>query len=131
MILAIDSERERISLGMKQVESDPFEEFFIDHPISTAVEASIESIEPKRVVIKLPHGLQGSIRRDEFTEEPEVGSSVTAIISSEEPKNFMIQLTTRQLKTPKIKVTGPSSSEPIASPTLGDLMKNQMNKDGE
>ncbi|HJN38223.1 MAG TPA: 30S ribosomal protein S1 [Gammaproteobacteria bacterium] len=132
VILSIDSERERISLGMKQIEADPFEEFFIDHPINTVVNGTINAVDSKRVVLDLPHGLQGSIKRDEFSEaELEVGSKIQSTVANTEPKNFMIQLTTKQIKATKGKKAHQSSSQPIASATFGDLMKDKLSNQEE
>lgn len=127
VILSIDSERERISLGMKQIDADPYEEFFIDHPINTVVDGTVSSIEAKRIILDLPHSLNGVIKSDEFGEnEIEVGAKIQSTVACAEPKNYMIQLTTKQIKAVKATKSKSSSSNPIASATFGDLMKDKM-----
>lgn len=120
VILSIDPERERISLGLKQVDTDPFDQFIAAYPVGEQVSGKVMSSDAKKVLVALDAGLTGTVKRSEFGEEAlEEGTELKLYVLSEERKNHMVQLSTIM-----------SSQEDFQpSSTLGDLIKNKM--DGE
>ena len=135
LILAIDADRERISLGMKQLDYDPFEAFIIEHPKGTKINGKIVEIDARRVIIELPNGLQGSIKRTDLSDTIVIGDLAEAYIASSERKNILIQLSMQAEVSfaanpaPVIrKSTGPTQSGEKAAATIGDLMRDQLTK---
>ena len=86
VILSIDSERERISLGLKQVEADPFDQFIEAHPVGSKVSGKILSADAKKVVAALDAGLSGCVKRSEFDEAETLaeGEDLSLYVDSEE-----------------------------------------------
>lgn len=119
VILSIDSERERISLGLKQVDSDPFDQFIAAFPAGSEVAGKVLSSDAKKVVVSLDAGLSGVIKRSEFADDQvlEEGEELSLYVVSNERRAQMVQLSTHQAS---------SQSEFTPSSTLGDLMKGKM-----
>lgn len=120
VILSIDPERERISLGLKQVDTDPFDQFAVNHPVGSLVSGKVLSSDAKKVVVALDVGLSGTVKRSEFDAEQELeeGEVLNLYVVSHERRNHMVQLSTLM-----------PSEEGAPSSTLGDLMKSKL--DGE
>ena len=100
MVLAIDTERERISLGIKQLGGDPFSEFAGRHEKGTIVKGTVKSVDAKGAVIDLGGDTEGYLRASEISAERvedattklAVGDTVEAQIISVDRKNRSIQL---------------------------------------
>ncbi len=69
MVLSIDPERERISLGIKQIEKDPFGSFISDNPKGSIVTGTVTSVDAKAAVIDLGNGIEGILRASEMTND--------------------------------------------------------------
>lgn len=121
VILSIDPERERISLGLKQSETDPFDQFIAGHSVGTMVTGKISSSDAKKVVVELDAGLSGMVKRSEFDESQTLdeGEALSLYIVSTERRNHMVQLS----------MLPPSDDSNAPSSTLGDLMKGQLDED--
>lgn len=119
VILSIDSERERISLGLKQVGSDPFDQFISEYPVGSEVSGKVLSSDAKKVVVSLDAGLSGVVKRSEFADDHalEEGEELSLYVTSNERKAQMVQLSTHKAS---------SQSEFAPSSTFGDLMKEKM-----
>ena len=59
VVLAIDAERERISLGIKQLEKDPFSTYIADHPKGSIVKGKVREVDAKGAIIDLGNGVEG------------------------------------------------------------------------
>ncbi|MFQ5487506.1 MAG: 30S ribosomal protein S1, partial [Gammaproteobacteria bacterium] len=68
-ILAIDPERERISLGVKQLERDPFDLYVGEHPKGTIVTGVIREVDAKGATVELAEGVEGYIRASEIARD--------------------------------------------------------------
>ncbi|MCF6249862.1 MAG: 30S ribosomal protein S1 [Methylococcaceae bacterium] len=66
VILAVDSERERISLGIKQLEQDPFQNFIALHEKGSLVKGKVKSVDAKGAVIELSDNIEGYLRASEI-----------------------------------------------------------------
>lgn len=103
VVLAIDTDRERISLGIKQISGDPFSVFASTHDRGTVVTGTVKSVDPKGAVIDLGDEAEGYLRASEISAERvedattvlKVGDPVTAQITSIDRKNRSIQLSVR------------------------------------
>src|SRR6267143_1074743 len=69
MILEIDEERRRISLGVKQLEGDPFTNFIASHEKNSLVSGTVKSVDAKGAVIALGGDVEGYLRASEFSRE--------------------------------------------------------------
>src|ERR1700686_2645278 len=100
VVLAIDVERERISLGIKQLDGDPFSNFVATHDKGTVVTGSVKSLDAKGAVITLDGEVEGYLRASEEARDRvedirshlKEGDSVTAMIINIDRKNRSINL---------------------------------------
>ena len=100
MVLSIDVERERISLGIKQIEGDPFTSYISAHEKNTVVTGTVKSIDAKGAVIQLEGDVEGYLRASEVARDRvedirtrlKEGDSVTAMIINIDRKNRTINL---------------------------------------
>jgi small subunit ribosomal protein S1 len=65
-VLAIDAERERISLGIKQLEKDPFSAWLADHPKNSIVKGTVTEVDARGATVDLGDGVLGSLRASEL-----------------------------------------------------------------
>jgi small subunit ribosomal protein S1 len=100
MVVSIDVERERISLGIKQLEGDPFTNFVAGHDKGSMVEGVVKSIDAKGAVIQLETDIEGYLRASELTRDRvedirthlKEGDKVHAMIINIDRKNRNINL---------------------------------------
>ena len=100
VVLAIDVERERISLGIKQLEGDPFNNFVATHDKGSIVTGTVGSLDAKGAVISLGGEIEGYLRASEVSRDRvedirtrlKEGDSVTAMIINVDRKNRSINL---------------------------------------
>jgi small subunit ribosomal protein S1 len=100
VVLSIDVERERISLGIKQVEGDPFNAYIQSHEKNSIVTGTVKSVDAKGAVIQLENEVEGYLRASEVSRERvedlrtrfKEGDTVTAMIINVDRKNRTINL---------------------------------------
>jgi small subunit ribosomal protein S1 len=100
VVLAIDVERERVSLGVKQLEGDPFNNFASLNDKGTLVTGTVKSVEPKGAVIALNEEVEGYLRASEISRDRvedagthlKVGDKVEALVINIDRKARSIQL---------------------------------------
>ncbi|HBC69432.1 MAG: 30S ribosomal protein S1 [Duodenibacillus sp.] len=100
VVLAIDTERERISLGIKQLGGDPFSSFAGRHEKGSVVKGTVKSVDARGAVIDLGDETEGYLRASEISAERvedattqlSVGDTVEALITNVDRKNRSIQL---------------------------------------
>ena len=130
VITAIDSERERISLSIRQLDNDPYEDFISSHPAGSQINVAIDSIDSKRVIFVLPNQLFGSVRRSDISDDNiEVGQKMDLYVAGSERKNHYVPLSVTP--TEKAERFNQSYVEEVAPATLGDLMKDKMKRNSE
>ena len=103
VVLAIDTERERISLGIKQMGGDPFSNFVSTHDKNTLVKGTVKAVDAKGAVIDLGNDVEGYLRAAEIsadrvedaTTRLAAGDEVEALITNIDRKNRSIQLSIR------------------------------------
>jgi small subunit ribosomal protein S1 len=103
MVLSIDVERERISLGVKQIEGDPFSGFIQSHDKNSMVTGTVKTIDAKGAVVQLEGDVEGYLRASEASRERvedirtklKEGDSVTAMIINIDRKNRTINLSVK------------------------------------
>src|SRR3989441_1174975 len=103
-VLSIDVERERISLGIKQLEGDPFNNFVASHEKGKLISGTVKSVDAKGAVIAMGGDLEGYLRASEISRDRvedarnhlKEGDSVTAMIINVDRKNRTINLSVKQ-----------------------------------
>lgn len=134
IILAIDSERERISLGVKQLDKDPFSTFLAANGRGSVVKGTVASVNPQIAVVDLAEGVTGELRVSEFsnervedlTDKINVGDEIEAAITHIDRKNKSVSLSIRAKDSAEEKaaIKDYMRSESNASHTsLGDIFK--------
>ena len=139
IILSIDPERERISLGIKQLESDPFNEFLALNDKGSIVKGQVVSVEPKEAVVALNEEVQAILKASEISAERvedarnelKEGDEVEARIVNVDRKNRVINLSIKAKD--KVETEQAMAAQREAQPeaqsgptTIGDLIKQQM-----
>jgi small subunit ribosomal protein S1 len=133
VILAIDPERERISLGIKQLGSDPFSKFVDEHEKGSSVKGKVAEVEAKYAIIDLGNSVQGQLRSIDFREERvkdlrehlKPGEEIEAKIAGGDRKNRIVNLTLREPEQQApVKPRKPEAA--TATTKLGDLLKEQI-----
>ena len=100
VVLAVDPERERISLGLKQMEQDPFGQYMAAHPKGSKVEGTVREVDAKGATIDLGEGVEGYVaardishdRVDDATQHLKVGDKVEAKFVGMDRKGRSLQL---------------------------------------
>lgn len=100
VVLAVDADRERISLGIKQMDRDPFATFIAESPKGSVVKGTIIEVEPKFAIVDLGDGITGSLRATEISVERvedatmvlKVGEEVEAKFTGVDRKNRTLTL---------------------------------------
>jgi small subunit ribosomal protein S1 len=139
VILSIDPERERISLGIKQLEDDPFGNYVAVNDRGTIVTGEVIAVEPKAVTIKLADEVEGILKASDIARERvedarnefKVGDSVEAKIVAIDRKNRSLGLSikAKDYEEEQEAVRSLKDQEESSSPgTIGDLIKAQMNQ---
>lgn len=143
MVRSIDAERERISLGIKQLQPEPFSDYVTAHPKGSIVKGLVAEVEPKLVMVALAEGIKGVIKISELSKERvedihavvRAGDEIEAKVLSIDHKNKTIQLSVKakyvEEETAAIQqyaARSPKSDSTVVNKTLGDLIKEQMEK---
>jgi small subunit ribosomal protein S1 len=131
-VLAIDAERERISLGIKQLEKDPFSGWLTANPKNSIVRGIVSEVDARGVLVDLGDGIYGSLRTSELTRERiedaraviKVGDEVEAKVMSVDRKSRMITLSIKAKEV--VSSYSSDSSAAPAGTTLGELLKEKM-----
>jgi small subunit ribosomal protein S1 len=138
LVLAIDVERERISLGIKQMEGDPFGGFAASHEKGAVVTGKVKSLDAKGATIALDGDVEAYLKSSEVSADRvedirnhlKEGDSVTAVIINVDRKNRGINLSIKALnKTEDTAAMQKLSSESNANAgttNLGALLKAKM-----
>ncbi|WP_297532136.1 30S ribosomal protein S1 [Thalassolituus sp.] len=139
VILSIDPERERISLGVKQLESDPFSEFVAENDKGTIVTGKVIAVDAKAATVEIAEGVEATLRASEISQDKvedarnvlNEGDSIEAAITSVDRKNRTISLSVKAkdsvadkeaLKEQRAK----AEAEMTGPTTIGDLLKEQL-----
>ncbi|OOV88400.1 30S ribosomal protein S1 [Oceanospirillum linum] len=138
IILSIDPERERISLGIKQLDSDPFAEYVSENDKGTLVNGKVVAIDAKEATIELATDVIATLKASEISRDKvedarnvlNEGDAVEAKIVSIDRKNRVINLSVKakdaadekealaKVRSQEVEAAGPT--------TIGDLIKQQM-----
>ena len=84
VVLAVDAERERISLGIKQLEKDPFSSYVAEYPKGSIVKGTAAKVEQKMVTVTLADGVEGQLKVSEISRDKKIDDARTAVKEGEE-----------------------------------------------
>ncbi len=137
MVLSIDPERERISLGIKQLAKDPFSSYIAENPKGTIVRGVVKEVDARGAVIDLGNGIEGQLRASELGRDRiedartvlKVGEEIEAKFTGVDRKSRTISLSikAKEAHEEAEAVQSYRSSEAAPSGTsLGDLLKEHI-----
>ena len=137
VVLAVDPDRERISLGIKQAQEDPFGAYVSANPKGSVVKGVVDTIDVKGAVIRLEEGIEGYLRsadlsRDYVEDARNVlqsGAEIEARVTSIDRKTRRITLSVKALE---MEIEGKAIEEYTARSSttisLGDKLKEELSK---
>ncbi len=134
MVLSIDPERERISLGVKQLAKDPFSAYIADNPKGTVVRGVVKEVDARGAIIDLGNGIEGQLRSSELGRDRiddartvlKVGEEIEAKFTGVDRKSRTISLSVKAkemgeeaeaVQSYRTETSGSSGT------SLGDLLK--------
>ena len=143
LVLAIDVEKERISLGVKQMEGDPYTNFIATHEKNSIVNATVKTVDAKGAVLTLDGENEGYLRASEFSRDRiddlsqhlKVGDVVEAMIINVDRKTRGINLSIKAKDNAEQheamqKFSADSNSAASGTTNLGALLKAKLNQQG-
>ena len=140
-ILAIDAQRERISLGIKQMQPDPVAEYLRAYPKGSAVEGRVAKVEAQHVLVELAEQVTGIMKMQDLQpeeaadaappEKPKVGATIQAKVMGVDRKKRMLMLSVRALlhQEQAEAVREYSRRNAPKEAKLGDLLREKL-RDG-
>jgi small subunit ribosomal protein S1 len=140
VVLAVDPERERISLGIKQLDKDPFSNFVADNVKGCIIPGRIVSVDAKGAMVDLGNGVEGTLRASELSRERvddarallKEGEEVEAKFIGVDRKNRTITLSIKAKDmADEADVLQDYSRRSSTGATLGDIFKEQMSAPDE
>src|SRR5574337_1027611 len=139
VVLAVDAQRERISLGVKQLQKDPFSNFLADHPKGSIVKGKVTSVDAKGAVVDLGNGIEGYLRASELSRDRvedartvlKEGDEVESRFVGVDRKNRSISLSVkaREIEEEAQALEDYSRTAVSSTTTLGDVLKQHIGGD--
>ena len=143
IVLGIDVEKERISLGIKQMEGDPYTNFIATHEKNSIVRATVKSVDARGAVMGIGGDNEGYLRASEFSRDRiddlsqhlKVGDEVEAMIINVDRKTRGINLSIKAKDNAEQheamqKLSAESSAAASGTTNLGALLKAKLNQQG-
>ncbi|MDE2354668.1 MAG: S1 RNA-binding domain-containing protein, partial [Betaproteobacteria bacterium] len=142
MVLSIDVERERISLGIKQLSGDPFTNFTASHDKGSLVKGTVKSVDAKGAVIDLGDDIEGYLRASEVSRDRvedlrsqmNEGDAVEAVVLNIDRKNRTINLSIKardaveeNAAMQRVAAEAPANA---GTTSLGALLKAKLGQPG-
>jgi small subunit ribosomal protein S1 len=135
MVLSIDPERERISLGIKQLAKDPFSAYIAEHPKNSVVKGVVREVDAKGAIIDLGNGVDGQLRASDISRDRvedarlvlKVGDEVEARFTGVDRKGRSISLSikAKDIHEEQEAMQNYRTDSPTGT-SLGDLLKEQI-----
>ena len=140
-VLAIDPDRERISLGVKQLDKDPLSQFIAENATGSIVRGIVEEVDARGATIALADGVTGRLRATEISRDRvddarmvlKPGEEVEAKLTGVDRRHRSVTLSVKEKEVSEeaqaIYNYKSEAGRPAAGTTLGDLIKEQMTSD--
>jgi len=139
VVLSVDADRERISLGVKQLDKDPFSAFLSEHPKGSIIKGTVREVDTKGVVVQVSDGVDGYIRVSDLSRERvsdarqvlNIGDEVEAKLINLDRKKRTIALSIKAKENEEeaAAVQQYTASADTGMATLGDIWKKRMDDD--
>ncbi|MDH4110158.1 MAG: 30S ribosomal protein S1 [Gammaproteobacteria bacterium] len=138
VVLAIDAERERISLGVKQLDKDPFSAWLAEHPKNSVVKGVVTEVDARGAMVDLGDGIVGTLRASEMSRGRvedartviKVGEEIEAKFTNVDRKNRMVALSIKAKEEHEeaeaLSTYKSDSATASTGTTLGELLKEKM-----
>ena len=136
VVLSIDPERERISLGVKQLEQDPVSSFIAANKKGSIVKGVIKSVDAKAAIVDLGDGVEGTLRASELSRDRvedastvlKVGDEVEAkfIAVDRKSRGINLSIKAKDSDDEAEAISEYSKGQESSPTTLGDLLKEQL-----
>jgi small subunit ribosomal protein S1 len=137
MVLTIDPERERISLGIKQLAKDPFSSYLAEHPKGSIVKGVVREVDAKGGLIDLGNGVEGQLRASELSRDRvedartilKVGDEVEAKFTGVDRKSRIIALSIKAKEAheeAEAVQNYKTATDSSSGTSLGDLLKEHI-----
>jgi small subunit ribosomal protein S1 len=137
MVLSIDPERERISLGVKQLAKDPFSAFVAENPKGSIVRGVVKELDARGALIDLGNGIEGQLRASELGRERVEDARAVLKLGEEVESKFIgvdrktrtisLSIKAKEVHEEAEAVQNYRSEVPTSGTSLGDLLKEQIN----
>ena len=139
VVLAIDPERERISLGVKQLDLDPFSRFLAENPKGSIMKGIVSEVDARGAVVDLEGGIKGQLRASELSRDRvedartvlKVGDEIEARFTGLDRKSRVVSLSIKAKdahEEAQAMETYRDNSGGSTATTLGELLKEQISK---
>jgi small subunit ribosomal protein S1 len=136
--LAIDVEKERISLGVKQLDGDPWSNFVATNDKGSVVQGKVKSVDAKGAVVELAQDVEAYLRASELSRDRvqdastvlKEGEEITAVIINVDRKtrNINLSVKARDAADEAAAMQRLQSDASTGTTNLGALLKAQLNK---
>lgn len=143
VVLSVDADRERISLGIKQLQGDPLASFLKDHPKGSVATAVVTGVEQRMVELEVGEGVKGRMRVAELSREHvddarmvvKPGQSIQARIVGVDRKSRTVSMSVRameeQAEAQALRDYEAEVGDRIKGATLGELLRSQQQDNAE
>ncbi len=141
VVLAVDPERERISLGIKQLDKDPFSSYVATHEKGSIVTGTVKEVDAKGAVVELAEGVDGYLRASELSRDRvedastvlKVGDTVEAKFVGVDRKNRTISLSikAKDFEEERKVMKDFRADSSTGTATLGDILKGRIGGDSD
>ncbi|MGH8273551.1 MAG: 30S ribosomal protein S1 [Gammaproteobacteria bacterium] len=140
VVISVDTERERISLGVKQLARDPFSSYLAEHPKGSIVSGPVEEVTARGAMVTLGEGVTGYIRasdisrdrvndaREVLKQDEEVSARIVGV--DRKSRELTLSIKAREMKedAEALKEYGKSGGTTVT--TLGDVLKDHLSQEG-
>jgi len=141
VVLAVDPERERISLGVKQLDQDPFATFMANHPRGSVVKGTVKEVDARGAVLELADAVEGYLRVSEISKDRiedasrvlSVGDEIEAKFVSLDRKSRSLSLSIKAMEDDELAEALEEYQQTSSSggtTSLGELLKEQLDQNG-
>ena len=135
-ILEINVEKERISLGIKQLEGDPLQEFLDKYPLKSLVSGTIVEIDDKYLKVNLDDNIMGTIKKSNLSKDKNeqrvdrfaLGEQVDSIIISVDHKTRTLNLSIKEIEINDEKEALSKYGSSDSGASLGDILGSVLKK---
>ena len=141
VVLAVDTERERISLGIKQLERDPFTAYVAENPKGAVVSSKILAVETRNIIVELAQGVEGQLKISELSGDKKARDTKSSGLKEDDEIEVKITAVDRKKRTISVSVKAKETDEESAAikeytpdsssgAKLGDLLKKHLDSGG-